>query len=65
MSKEASALDPASISTTNVILVSGGLDWFISKTTYIPISIEYGLLPKSNEVEANWIALRFGAAFAF
>ncbi len=63
--KEATALDPQSISTTNVLIVTGGLDWFISKTMYIPISAEYGLLPKSEEVEATWIAVRAGIAWPF
>ncbi|MGE4132437.1 MAG: hypothetical protein AB7F86_12415 [Bdellovibrionales bacterium] len=64
-SKDASALDPSSISTTNVIIAAAGLDWFMSPTFYIPISIEYGLLPKSDEVEASWIAFRAGFAVPF
>ncbi len=64
-SKSASALDSGSISNTSVILISGGLDWFLSPTMYIPISIEYGLLPKSNEVEASWIEVRAGLAVPF
>jgi hypothetical protein len=64
-SKDATALDPASISTTNVIVFAGGFDWFTSPTFYVPVSIEYGLLPKSDEVEASWIALRAGFAVPF
>lgn len=64
-SKNSTALNPGSIGTTNAIQVAGGVDWFINKTTYIPISLEYGLLPKSNEVDATWIALRVGMAFAY
>lgn len=64
-SKDATALDPASISTTNVILFAGGFDWFTSPTFYIPVSVEYGMLPKSDEVEANWIAVRAGFAVPF
>ena len=63
--KSASALDSSSISTTNVIIVGGGLDWFISPTMYIPVSVEYDLLPKSNEVEASAITLRAGFAVPF
>ena len=65
ISKKATALESSSISTTNVIVIAGGLDWFISPTMYIPVSIEYGLLPKSDEVEATWIALRAGLAVPF
>ncbi len=61
-SKETTALDSASISTTNVMLALGGLDWQLSPRMYVPISVEYGLLPKSDEVEANWIAIRVGIA---
>lgn len=64
-SKNASALEASSIATTNVIIVQGGVDWFISNTTYIPLSLEYGLLPKSDEVTASWIAVRIGYAFPF
>ncbi len=64
-SKDATALDPASISTTNVIVFAGGFDWFTSPTFYVPVSIEYGLLPKSDEVEAKWIAIRAGFAVPF
>ncbi len=63
--KEATALDPSSISTTNVLLGLGGFDWFISRNMFIPFSVEYGLLPKSEEVSANWIAVRFGVAWPF
>lgn len=65
VSKKASALDSASISTTNVLVAAGGLDWFISPTMYVPISLEYGLLPKSDEVEASWITIRAGLAIPF
>jgi hypothetical protein len=65
VSKKATALDSSSISTTNVMILAGGLDWFMSPKMYIPISLEYGLLPKSDEVEATWIALRAGFAVPF
>ncbi len=65
MSKSASALQPQSISTTNVMGVAGGIDLFTSPTFYVPISLEYALLPKSDEVSASWIALRVGFAVPF
>ena len=64
-SKKATALDSSSVGTTNVMLVEGGVDWFISPTMYIPVSLEYGLLPKSDQVDAHWIALRVGLAVPF
>ena len=65
MSKEASALQSQSISTTNVIMFAGGLDLFTSPNFYIPMSIEYGMLPRSDEVQASWIALRLGFGIPF
>lgn len=65
MSKSATALQAQSISTTNVIMVPAGVDWYISPNLYIPISVEYGMLPKSDEVEASWIAFRAGFAVPF
>ena len=65
VTKDASAIDSASISTTNVMVVAGGFDWFTSPTFFIPVSVEYGLLPKSDEVEASWMAIRFGFAVPF
>ncbi len=65
MSKSATALQAQSISTTNVIMIPAGVDWFISPNLYIPISVEYGMLPKSDEVEASWIAFRVGFAVPF
>jgi hypothetical protein len=64
-SKTSTALNPASIGTTNALQVALGFDWFISRDSYIPFSVEYGLLPKSNEVEATWISVRAGMAFDF
>jgi len=65
MSKSASALQAQSISTTNVMMVLGGLDYFVSPNFYIPVSVEYGMLPKSDEVDASWIAFRVGFGVPF
>src|SRR5262249_4316624 len=58
--KKATGLAEASISNTSVIQVAGGLYFFLSPTMFIPISLEYGLLPKSNEVDASWLEFRIG-----
>ena len=63
--KSASAVDAASISNTTVLQVAGGFDYFLNKDLFIPVSLEYGLLPKSNEVEATWIELRVGLGIPF
>lgn len=63
--KKASALEPSSISNTNVIQVMGGADMFVSQDMFIPFSVEYGMLPKSNEVDASWIQIRLGLGIPF
>ncbi len=65
VTKSSTAFDASSIASTQVILFEGGLDYFINPKMYLPISLEYGLLPKSAQVEANWIELRFGIAVPF
>lgn len=64
-SKSSSALDPSSISNTNVIQGAAGMDFFISKNTFVPFSVEYGILPKSNEVDASLIQIRLGIGTGF
>lgn len=64
-SKSATALQASSISNTSVIQIAGGADWFISPDMLIPISIEYGMLPKSNEVDAYWMEFRVGLGMPF
>lgn len=64
-SKSSTALNSSSIGTTNVITPQLGFDMYTSPTMYIPVSVEYGMLPKSDEVDAHWIALRAGVAFPF
>jgi hypothetical protein len=63
--KSSTALDSGSIGSTNVIIPAVGLDWFINPKMYVPISLEYGLLPNSSEVKAHWIELRAGLAIPF
>ena len=65
LSQTATALDESSITNTSVMSFGLGVDWFTSPTFYIPISVEYGLLPSSDTVSANTIAIRLGAGFSF
>lgn len=64
-SKKATALDSSSISNTSVGIVTGGFDYFINKDMFIPVSIEYGMLPPSDEVDASWIEFRIGLGVPF
>jgi outer membrane protein W len=63
--KASTALDSGSITNSSVIILTGGADWSLTKETYIPISVEYGMFPKSNSVEASWIAVRAGYVWPF
>jgi outer membrane protein W len=65
VTKSSTALSASSIGTTNVMQFQGGLDFAVGQTMYVPISVEYGLLPKSDQVDAHWIALRVGLALPF
>ena len=64
-SVSATALDENSITSTTVLSPGIGVDWFVTPRIYIPLQIEYGLLPESEEVSANLIAVRLGVGFAF
>ncbi len=63
--KDATALEDSSITNTSAISVGIGFDWFTSETFYIPIQIEYAMLPKSETVEASAIGARIGFALPF
>ncbi len=65
LSQTATALDEGSITNTSVMSFGLGIDWFTSPSFYIPLSVEYGLLPSSDTVSANTIAIRLGAGFSF
>jgi hypothetical protein len=54
-----------SVNATNqVILLGGGLDWKLSRTSYIPFVIEYGLFPSAG-ININSIYARAGYGMAF
>lgn len=63
LSKSATALDEASITNTSILGIGGGLDWPLSPKTYIPVQIEYGLYPSSDQVKAGAIMIRAGYAW--
>jgi hypothetical protein len=65
LSKDATALQDSSITNTSAISIGGGIDWFTSPTFYIPIQVEYSMLPKSETVEASAINARIGIAMPF
>lgn len=65
MSKSSSAIVESSITTTSTYGIGGGVDWFISKDSFIPLSAEYQLFPSSNQAKASIIAVRAGFGMSF
>ncbi|MCB0342426.1 MAG: hypothetical protein KDD59_09275 [Bdellovibrionales bacterium] len=65
MSKSSTAIKDSSIGNTNVFGGGLGFDWIMSEKMSIPVHLEYGLLPSSEKVKANYIAIRAGIAYAF
>jgi hypothetical protein len=64
-SKDSNALSSESIAVTNVITLAGGADFVLSPRMHIPVMLDYSLFPKSDEVEASWLAFRVGIAVPF
>lgn len=65
LSKSSTALSESSISNTSIISFGGGFDYFFTPTIFVPLTVEYGLFPKSDNVDTNLIAIRTGLGFSF
>jgi outer membrane protein W len=65
MAKSSTALVESSISNSSILSLGGGLDVFVTDSMYIPLQVEYGFLPPSNQVSAHMISMRVGLGFAF
>lgn len=65
LSKSSNLLESSSITSTYALIFASGFDWQASPSFYIPVSVEYAMLPKSETVEASWIQVRAGVAFGF
>ncbi len=64
MSKKTNILDETKIASTTIFLVGGGVNWVLNDL-FIPISLEYGMFPPSNQVSTNFIALRGGVGWTW
>jgi hypothetical protein len=60
MSKSTNALDTSTIATTAAYALGGGVDMGFSDTLYIPVQLEYGFLPKSDQVKTSYYSIRVG-----
>lgn len=65
LSKSSTALNEAQIGFTQVINVSGGVDWRIGKTMYIPLALEYLILPQAPTVSGSTLGVRAGVAWSY
>ena len=52
-------------STNQMILVSGGAEFWTSRTSFFPVVVEYGMFPGSSNVTANAIYVRGGYGLTF
>lgn len=65
LSKSSTALDESSITNTSILGVGGGVDFILKSGAYIPVQIEYGMYPESDQVKASAIMIRAGYATRF
>jgi hypothetical protein len=65
LSKESDVIKASSITTSQTIVASVGLDYKFSPTMIIPVQVEYALFPDTNTASANQINIRFGVGFGF
>jgi len=65
ISKSSNAITLDSISTTAAYAVGGGVDMGFSDTLYIPVQLEYGFLPKSDQVKTSYYGVRAGVMLKY
>jgi hypothetical protein len=65
LSKSSTALDKNSITNTSIMAASGGLDWYLDANRFIPVQLEYGMYPSSDQVKANVLMIRGGYSWRF
>lgn len=54
------AVNKSEIGSTMLFQFGGGIDWFINDKFYIPLSLEYNLIPPSDTVSTSMISARAG-----
>lgn len=65
MSKKTTILDETQIASTTIFYGTLGANIKLGESLYLPIQVEYGLFPPSNQVSTNFITGRVGVAFPF
>jgi hypothetical protein len=65
MSKSSNILDTSKVSINQKILADIGLNWYLSKKTYIPVQFEYAMYPNNSVVSSSQMILRLGYGSTF
>jgi hypothetical protein len=65
ISKDSNVLDTGKITTNQAIVGSVGVDYPMSKTTFIPMQLDYNLFPDNSSTSANQIVIRVGYGMDF
>jgi hypothetical protein len=65
MSKTSNILDVSKISINQKILADLGLNWYLSRKSYIPIQLEYAMFPSNNVVSSSQMVVRLGYGQTF
>jgi hypothetical protein len=64
LSKDASVLDTNKFFFNSMLMAAGGVDYFLNQTTFVPISLEYQMIP-DKEAGVTSIVLRAGWGKSF
>lgn len=54
------AVVKSDISSTMLLQGGGGMDWYINEQFFIPLTLEYNLIPPSDDVSTSMISIRAG-----
>jgi hypothetical protein len=65
MTKKQNIPNLSESSTNQMILIAAGTDISLGPTSFIPLSVDYGMFPGSSNVSASSISARFGYGLAF
>lgn len=65
MSKSSNLLDTSKITTNQTIVGALGLDYRLSKDTFVPVQFDYAVYPDNNTSSATQMILRIGYGMSF
>lgn len=65
LSSDYTVFETDTVTNTNLFTFAFGADWFMSSTSFVPISIEYNMYPSGEKVSASSIDFRVGYGMEF